>query len=929
MHPYWPIVDPILTSLRPRSIVYVGAQDTSHIRRFAREHDATLHAIDGTRGQQVLDSLPRLAGDADVILVELDGETDGLDSLLALLDGLTPVAPGGFPLCMLSGAAEEGVRAAIARFLSISSRDLAFDQVPGHEDLGVLCERDLLAAVVRRASGGRNGRDSELAPADRGGDVSLMAAVLAQREDYIDALEAALLEQSEQLHATWSSRYWQLTEPLRRVVEAYRGVRARLRNRGAERVVIPLAGLDWAEQWAPEGQEQPARWSRAPAIGVRTAWRLEQQVPSRVTYHLDVPPGSTFSTQVAVRRSVWAASHAAARVRVTLLGEGDELLGAASAELDAQQLMGRRPSAALDASFEAGGRGCRLVLETEPLELDAPRTTVAWQTPTLLVAAPPGRERTASGQRSHGRKAPEPTFSVVMPVHDPPVAFLERAIETVLSQSYPHWQLCIADDGSRDRAVVELLEAYAARDGRIVLTRREEGGGIAAGTNTALKLATEEYVVLLDHDDELEPDALEEVAAYLREHPGTDIVYTDEDRALGDGSRFGGVLKPGWSPDLLRSGMYTCHLGVYRRALVDEVGGFRSEFDGSQDFDLMLRLVERTQRIGHVPKVLYHWRASDASVAVNPMAKPYAYDAGRRAVQAHLERTGVAGEARRSDLPGLYRVIHEVDPDVPVSIVLAPDTADDAAGFARCAEAIAAGTTHRAWEIVCALPEPSDELAGQERVRVASAAAGATRHELLDQAIREATGEHVVLLDAPSRPLAHDWLDVLLGFSALEGVAAVGAKVMRPDGTIEHAGVVLGEGLPLPAYRGVRAEFVGYLGALVVPCNYLAVAGAIMARRDTLLRVGGLGRAPSPLAEVDYCLRARRDGLRCVFAPDARLELLDPPAARPVSLTELAAFKQKWQDAVPRDPYYHPNFWTQRASFPSPPPVAATTGASP
>ena len=202
------------------------------------------------------------------------------------------------------------------------------------------------------------------------------------------------------------------------------------------------------------------------------------------------------------------------------------------------------------------------------------------------------------------------------------------------------------------------------------------------------------------------------------------------------------MLKPDWSPELLRSGMYTCHLGVYRRRLVEEVGAFRSEFDGSQDFDLMLRLAERTERIGHVPKVLYHWRASDASVAINPMAKPYAYDAGRRAVQEHLARSGVDGEAQQSGLPGLYRVVPRIDPGTPVSVVLAVEDDDERAlaALGRCAEGLVERTAHADWELLCACPEPlaercADALApAGDRARLVSTPAGAERGAMVGRA---------------------------------------------------------------------------------------------------------------------------------------------------------------------------------------------------
>jgi GT2 family glycosyltransferase len=583
-----------------------------------------------------------------------------------------------------------------------------------------------------------------------------------------------------------------------------------------------------------------------------------------------------------------------------------------------------------------------LVLEAEPVGAAAPRVMIAWRDPYLSVPAPRGGEPVMPAATARGMRrrlvghASDPAISVLMPVHDPPPEFLERAIESVREQTYARWQLCIVDDGSSDPGVVELLESQAAANERILLRRHERAGGISSATNAALSMATGEFVALVDHDDELEPDALDAVIAHLSEHPETDIVYTDEDRILANGKRLGAVLKPDWSPELLRAGMYTCHLGVYRRRLVEEVGGFRSEFDGSQDFDLMLRLVEATQRIGHVPRVLYHWRASDASVAINPMAKPYAYDAGRRAVQSHLERTGVAGEAHRSGLPGLYRVTHRVDPTTPVSIILAADRADEhtLAGVRRCAQAIAERTAHPSWELLWVCPESLAEAAagvtpaaGEDRVRRVVPPGSAARSAMIEHAVRAATGEHVVLLDAPCEPLVEEWLGVLLGFSVQEGVAAVGAKVLSPNGSIEHGGVVIGGGLPLPAYRGVRSDYVGYLGTLAVPSNYSAVAGIVMTRRELFLRLAGLRPHPPLLAEADYCLRARLTGLRTVFAPDAALALVDPSAARPAPVADLAAFKQTWLDAVPRDPYYHPQFWQQRASFPGPSPVRAPAGA--
>ena len=240
---------------------------------------------------------------------------------------------------------------------------------------------------------------------------------------------------------------------------------------------------------------------------------------------------------------------------------------------------------------------------------------------------------------------------------------LEEAIWSVRGQSFSDWELCLSDDGSTDPEVIAALQRHAEEDERIRLVRRDRAGGISVATNAALDLARGEYIALLDHDDWLEPDALETVARMVSADPTLDMLYSDED-VVADGRRIARHLKPDWSPESFCSVMYTCHVGVYRRALALELGGFRPEFDGSQDYDFVLRVIERTDRIGHVPRTLYHWRAHAHSAAGGEDAKPFAYAAARRAISAHLERTGRTAEVQFGTFPGLYRVVHEVDPSL-------------------------------------------------------------------------------------------------------------------------------------------------------------------------------------------------------------------------------------------------------------------------
>jgi len=316
----------------------------------------------------------------------------------------------------------------------------------------------------------------------------------------------------------------------------------------------------------------------------------------------------------------------------------------------------------LEAGFEISGEA-RLIFSVDGPEGEL----VLWDELEILIARSGEEDRPAPAPLPTADRPPRPApaareergrprFSVLTPVHDPPLAVLEETIGSVIAQSFEDWELCLVDDGSADPAVREALRRHADADPRIRLLRREVAGGISTATNAALEMAEGEYVALLDHDDLLVPDALARVDAALREHPGTDMLYSDEE-LFEDAAPTHVFAKPHWSPDLLRSQMYTCHLGVYRRSLAEEVGGFRPEFDGSQDFDFALRVAERTDRVRHIPRVLYRWRVHAGSAAGNAQAKPHAYPAARRAIAEHLERTAVDADVHFGPWEGIYRVV--------------------------------------------------------------------------------------------------------------------------------------------------------------------------------------------------------------------------------------------------------------------------------
>ncbi|HEX5711867.1 MAG TPA: glycosyltransferase [Solirubrobacterales bacterium] len=498
--------------------------------------------------------------------------------------------------------------------------------------------------------------------------------------------------------------------------------------------------------------------------------------------------------------------------------------------------------------------------------------------------------RAADGGEGAGER---PLFSVLTPVHDPPLEILEETIASVRAQTFADWELCLVDDGSSDPAVREALAAAAEADPRIQVRRRERAGGISAATNAALELARGEYVALLDHDDVLVPEALAEVAAVLCQRPDTDMVYSDEE-LFGDDRPAHTFAKPHWSPDLLRSQMYTCHLGVYRRELAREVGGFRTEFDGSQDFDFALRVSERSQRVVHIPRVLYRWRAHAGSTAGSAQAKPAAYPAARRAIAEHLERTGVEGDVHFGPWQGIYRVVHRLRAGTGVAVGVVGAESDP--GAAELAAAV------------------GDEAAGG--VAGATVAFGP---DLATLAAELGDADVVVLCEGPVEPLTRLWLARLAGFAQQPGVGAVGARTLAPDGRVERSGIAIAAGLPLPLLYASAAGDPGPLGIGLLPANAAAVAG-VVAYPGPALRELGLERELGELASADYCLRAEAAGMRIVSAPDVLLRRV----GRPTPANDLAAlrrFRERWSGELAADPYFELG-----AGWPGIDPAAAGSG---
>jgi GT2 family glycosyltransferase len=457
-----------------------------------------------------------------------------------------------------------------------------------------------------------------------------------------------------------------------------------------------------------------------------------------------------------------------------------------------------------------------------------------------LALHTPGAAKLATMRRRSEAVGGGPVISLVMPVHNPDRAWLEAAIDSVLRQAYPHLELCIADDASTLAHVRVVLE-LAAADPRVRVLYRTEQGGIAAASNSALQVASGEFVGFIDNDDVLRPHALYAMAAYVREHPESDVVYSDEDKLLPEGSFGAPTFKPDFSPDRLLAENYINHFTMVRRTLAATVGGFREGFDGSQDHDLMLRVTEAARHVGHVPDVLYAWRMVPGSTAVSAGYKPLAQDAGRRAVADALHRRGLEARVDLGPSPGLYIPRYALAGTPSVDVVVVARSDGDATDCASGIERLSSYPHRRVTPVIVAANSPA----------------------AINGAVRGLTGDHIVLLDASTRVITFDWLEIMLEVSQRKGIGAVGVRLRYPDGSVAHEGMICGR-LGLATCVNQHLNVIKEMSAVSGAC--------MMTKREIFEQAGGLDeRLAGTLWDVDYCMRVRALGHRVLCTPLAEM----------------------------------------------------------
>ena len=518
----------------------------------------------------------------------------------------------------------------------------------------------------------------------------------------------------------------------------------------------------------------------------------------------------------------------------------------------------------------------------------------------------------------------EPLISILVPVYNTPEEFLKQMIQSVRKQTYGKWELCIANANPANETVAEILRISSTKDERIKVKDVPENEGIAQNKNAALASATGDYIGLLDHDDLLTPDALYEVVKAINENDRPQVLYSDEDKVTMDLSEhFQPHMKPDYNKDLLRSNNYITHFFVADRTLVEEVGGEDGEYNGAQDYDLILKCTERAKGIAHIPRILYHWRVHKASTADNPASKMYAFDAGKRAIEDHLKRCGEIGKVSHEKDLGFYRVKYQVQGSPLISIII--PNKDQVESLDKCLESIEK-SSYKNYEIIIVENNSTEDETfayykkiESDKIRIVYWSDEFNYSAINNFGVKHARGDYLLLLNNDVEVITTDWLEELTANCQRKDVGIVGARLYYPDDTIQHAGIVIGIGGVAGAlFVGMPRMFTGYLHKAAIQQDLSAVTAAcMMVKRSVYEELGGLEEELKvAFNDVDFCLRAREKGYLVVYDPNVELYHFESKSRGMEDSkekirrfqNEIEYMRSHWLELLKKgDPMYNPN----------------------
>ena len=526
-----------------------------------------------------------------------------------------------------------------------------------------------------------------------------------------------------------------------------------------------------------------------------------------------------------------------------------------------------------------------------------------------------------------------PKISILVPVYNTPQVFLKQMIQSVRKQTYANWELCIANANPDNDEVKQILEICTKKDDRIKVVNVPENEGIAQNTNRALDIATGEFIGLLDHDDLLEENALYEIVSCLNKKKETDVLYTDEDKVTTDlDEYFSPNFKPDFNLDMLRANNYICHFFVAKKELIEKVGGFRAEYNGAQDYDLILRCTEQAQNVAHIAKILYHWRVHKESTADNPLSKMYAYEAGKKAIEGHLARCHTDGEVLQTDNLGFYRVKYPVKGKPLVSILI--PNKDQVDTLDKCLRSIEERTDYDNYEIIIIENNSTEQKTFDyynqicnDKIRVVYWKKEFNYSAINNFGVDQAKGEYLLLLNNDMEVISRDWMSELLGHCQRPEVGAVGARLYYPDDTVQHAGIIIGiGGVAGSVFVGMKRGYTGYMHRAAIQQDLSAVTAACMMIKRSVFEEAGRLEEQLKVAfnDVDLCLKIRKNGYLIVYDPYVELYHYESKTRGAEDTkekvrrfqSEIEYMRCHWIDILKNgDPAYNPNLTLKKWDY--------------